>query len=146
MDNSRIGKDNDDNDRLDENVSCTKRMKIELDRSMTKDNQELYEELVKVDPEMAKRFHPNNRRKIIRWVVLYLLIDRFSFKMCKYVFGLEGNCISKVMFRLNWKITDLNFRWNNFWYQKINIFFNFKRKKKNCCFMLINSKYNFFFY
>ncbi|XP_061937659.1 tRNA dimethylallyltransferase isoform X2 [Apis cerana] len=66
MDNSRIGKDNDDNDRLDENVSCTKRMKIELDRSMTKDNQELYEELVKVDPEMAKRFHPNNRRKIIR--------------------------------------------------------------------------------
>lgn len=65
MDNSRIGKDNDDG--LDcENVSCTKRMKIELDRATTKDNQELYEELVKVDPEMAKRFHPNNRRKIIR--------------------------------------------------------------------------------
>lgn len=64
MNDSRIGKD--DDDRLDENVSRTKRMKIELDRSMIKDNQELYEELVKVDPEMAKRFHPNNRRKIIR--------------------------------------------------------------------------------
>ncbi|XP_012341648.1 tRNA dimethylallyltransferase [Apis florea] len=65
MDNSRSGKDDDDG--LDcEDVSCTKRMKIELDRATTKDNQELYEELVKVDPEMAKRFHPNNRRKIIR--------------------------------------------------------------------------------
>ncbi|XP_060815829.1 tRNA dimethylallyltransferase isoform X2 [Bombus pascuorum] len=50
----------------EENVSCSKKMKIEYDRSTTKTNQELYEELVRVDPEMAKRFHSNNRRKIIR--------------------------------------------------------------------------------
>lgn len=83
-------------------------------------------------------------RSFGEWFYIFWSIDFLS--TCKYVFGLEGNCISKVMFRLNWKIIDLNFRWNNFWYQKINIFFNFKRKKKNCCFMLINSKYNFFFY
>lgn len=29
-------------------------------------NEELYERLKKVDPEMANRSHPNNRRKIIR--------------------------------------------------------------------------------
>ncbi|XP_033206717.2 tRNA dimethylallyltransferase isoform X1 [Bombus vancouverensis nearcticus] len=50
----------------EKNVSCSKKMKIELDRSTTKSNEELYEELVQVDPEMAKRFHSNNRRKIIR--------------------------------------------------------------------------------
>lgn len=50
----------------EENVSCSKKMKVELDRSTTKSNEELYEELDRVDPEMAKRFHPNNRRKIIR--------------------------------------------------------------------------------
>ncbi|XP_043594693.1 tRNA dimethylallyltransferase isoform X2 [Bombus pyrosoma] len=49
-----------------ENVPCSKKMKVELDRSTTKTNEQLYEELVRVDPEMAKRFHPNNRRKIIR--------------------------------------------------------------------------------
>lgn len=63
IDKIQIGKD----DQLgEENVSCSKKMKVEMDRSTTKSNEQLYEELVRVDPEMAKRFHPNNRRKIIR--------------------------------------------------------------------------------
>ncbi|XP_071873478.1 tRNA dimethylallyltransferase isoform X2 [Bombus fervidus] len=63
LDKIEIEKD----DQLDEeNVSYSKKMKVEYDRSTTKSNQELYEELVRVDPEMAKRFHSNNRRKIIR--------------------------------------------------------------------------------
>lgn len=47
-------------------VSSAKKMKMEMDRSSTVTNDELYKELMQVDPEMAKRFHPNNRRKIIR--------------------------------------------------------------------------------
>lgn len=49
-----------------DDVSRSKRMKVEMDRSTTRSNEELYQELTRIDPEMAKTFHPNNRRKIIR--------------------------------------------------------------------------------
>ncbi|CAL7940787.1 unnamed protein product [Xylocopa violacea] len=49
-----------------EDATYRKKAKIELDRSTTKSNSELYEELTKVDPEMAMTIHENNRRKIIR--------------------------------------------------------------------------------
>ncbi|KZC13843.1 tRNA dimethylallyltransferase, mitochondrial [Dufourea novaeangliae] len=43
-----------------------KKMKFEIDRDTTESNEELFTKLKKADPEMAKRIHPNNRRKIIR--------------------------------------------------------------------------------
>ncbi|OAD59129.1 tRNA dimethylallyltransferase, mitochondrial [Eufriesea mexicana] len=46
--------------------SGSKKMKVEMDRMSTVSNDELYKELVQVDPEMAKMFHPNNRRKVMR--------------------------------------------------------------------------------
>ncbi|XP_076762182.1 tRNA dimethylallyltransferase [Xylocopa sonorina] len=49
-----------------EGLTYPKKAKVELDRSTTKSNDELYEELTKVDPEMATMVHSNNRRKIIR--------------------------------------------------------------------------------
>ncbi|KOX76640.1 tRNA dimethylallyltransferase, mitochondrial [Melipona quadrifasciata] len=60
-----IDKDRQPMDEVDD-ASRSKRMKVELDRSTTRSNEELYQELTRVDPEMAKTFHPNNRRKIIR--------------------------------------------------------------------------------
>ncbi|XP_012138614.2 bHLH transcription factor Myc isoform X2 [Megachile rotundata] len=47
-------------------VSPAKKKKTELDRFTTESNEELHEKLKKVDPEMANRVHPNNRRKLIR--------------------------------------------------------------------------------
>uniref|UniRef100_A0ABD2WEC7 Uncharacterized protein n=1 Tax=Trichogramma kaykai TaxID=54128 RepID=A0ABD2WEC7_9HYME len=32
-------------------------------------NEELHNRLKEIDPEMADRLHPNNRRKVIRWVL-----------------------------------------------------------------------------
>ncbi|CAK9814311.1 tRNA dimethylallyltransferase [Anthophora plagiata] len=49
-----------------EGASRLKKMKIELDRFGTESNDQLFKELTEVDPEMANRIHPNNRRKIIR--------------------------------------------------------------------------------
>ncbi|XP_076671668.1 tRNA dimethylallyltransferase isoform X4 [Andrena cerasifolii] len=49
-----------------EDVLSTKKMKIELDRSTNESSEELLKKLAKIDPEMAKRLHPNNKRKIIR--------------------------------------------------------------------------------
>nr|XP_034176165.1 tRNA dimethylallyltransferase isoform X1 [Osmia lignaria] len=49
-----------------EEVSPLKKKKVELDRLTTESNEELHEKLKKVDPDMAKRIHPNNRRKVIR--------------------------------------------------------------------------------
>ncbi|KOC62355.1 tRNA dimethylallyltransferase, mitochondrial [Habropoda laboriosa] len=49
-----------------EDVSRLKKMKIELDRFSSISNDQLFNELMEVDPEMANKLHPNNRRKIIR--------------------------------------------------------------------------------
>ncbi|XP_076242789.1 tRNA dimethylallyltransferase [Calliopsis andreniformis] len=49
-----------------EDVSPAKKMKVELDRRTTQSNEELFQKLTNVDPDMAKRLHPNNRRKVIR--------------------------------------------------------------------------------
>lgn len=35
----------------------------------TKTSQELHEKLKLLDPQMAKRLHPNNKRKILRFVI-----------------------------------------------------------------------------
>ena len=45
----------------DENLKI-KRPRLELPET----NEELHKKLSEVDPEMARRLHPNNRRKIIR--------------------------------------------------------------------------------
>lgn len=52
--------------REDDHDTGSKKMKIQIDRSTAKSNEELLKELMEVDPEMANRMHPNNRRKIIR--------------------------------------------------------------------------------
>ena len=39
-----------------------KKPRLELPQT----NEELHEKLAQVDPEMARRLHPNNRRKVIR--------------------------------------------------------------------------------
>ncbi|XP_053982147.1 tRNA dimethylallyltransferase isoform X2 [Hylaeus volcanicus] len=46
-------------------VSFWKKRKSEVDQS-AENNEELIKRLTEVDPEMAKRLHPNNTRKIIR--------------------------------------------------------------------------------
>lgn len=50
----------------DEELICNKIRRIE-----GVSNEELHKKLMEVDPEMATRLHPNNRRKIIRFVSLY---------------------------------------------------------------------------
>ncbi|XP_017753986.1 PREDICTED: tRNA dimethylallyltransferase, mitochondrial-like [Eufriesea mexicana] len=52
--------------------SGSKKMKVEMDRMSTVSNDELYKELVQVDPEMAKMFHPNNRRKVMRSLEVFM--------------------------------------------------------------------------
>lgn len=37
-------------------------------------NEQLHQKLKEIDPEMADILHPNNRRKIIRWVFFSLLV------------------------------------------------------------------------
>ncbi|XP_017881076.1 tRNA dimethylallyltransferase-like [Ceratina calcarata] len=56
----------DKNEDEDDPVARSKRMKVEMDRFTTTSNEELFKQLTEVDPEMARRVHPNNRRKIIR--------------------------------------------------------------------------------
>lgn len=41
---------------------------IKVRREEDISNDELHKKLMQVDPEMADRLHPNNRRKVIRWV------------------------------------------------------------------------------
>ncbi|XP_043264832.1 tRNA dimethylallyltransferase isoform X2 [Colletes gigas] len=50
----------------EQNISSSKKMKFEMDRSTMESNEELFRKLSEVDPEMARRLHPNNKRKIIR--------------------------------------------------------------------------------
>ncbi|XP_076291940.1 tRNA dimethylallyltransferase [Lasioglossum baleicum] len=49
-----------------------KRVKIEWDRTAEQSNEDLYKKLTEVDPEMAKRLHPNNTRKIIRSLEVFM--------------------------------------------------------------------------
>ncbi|XP_076167935.1 tRNA dimethylallyltransferase isoform X2 [Ptiloglossa arizonensis] len=59
--------------RIDEEQEISSSKKMKLDRSMTENTEELYKKLVEVDPEMAKRLHPNNARKIIRSLEVFEL-------------------------------------------------------------------------
>ncbi|XP_078047163.1 tRNA dimethylallyltransferase [Augochlora pura] len=43
-----------------------KKLKIDTDWNSKESNENLFKKLMEVDPEMAKRLHPNNRRKILR--------------------------------------------------------------------------------
>ncbi|XP_076648271.1 tRNA dimethylallyltransferase isoform X2 [Halictus rubicundus] len=63
-DNSRVEETRDDGN--------NKKVKIEMDRATQQSNEDLYEKLKEVDPEMAKRLHPNNRRKIIRSLEVFM--------------------------------------------------------------------------
>ncbi|XP_043518958.1 tRNA dimethylallyltransferase-like isoform X1 [Frieseomelitta varia] len=109
-----------DRQRMDEvdDVSRSKRMKVELDRSTTRSNEELYQELTRIDPEMAKTFHPNNRRKIIRSLEVF---EQYGIKHSELLkaqriaggSGLGGplryqNCI------LLWLRCDMNPMWKDF--------------------------------
>lgn len=49
-----------------EDVSPLKKMKFEWDRKTPQSSEDLHKQLTEVDPDMAKRLHPNNRRKVIR--------------------------------------------------------------------------------
>ncbi|KAI4500707.1 hypothetical protein M0802_004299 [Mischocyttarus mexicanus] len=69
-------KDTDENTQqqtmLEDESSATKKMKIDknIDDSTTtscvQTNEMLYRRLTEIDPEMARKLHPNNRRKIMR--------------------------------------------------------------------------------
>lgn len=55
----------------------------------------LYEFLQQIDPLMANRLHPNNKRKIMRWVLTETFVFIFNFqrvpwKTCKMVFELNS--------------------------------------------------------
>lgn len=53
--------DNDD----DDDETAPKKLKFDA-RVYDGSNEELHQKLIKVDPEMAFKLHPNNRRKVIR--------------------------------------------------------------------------------
>nr|XP_033324486.1 tRNA dimethylallyltransferase [Megalopta genalis] len=54
------------------NDGDNKKLKIDLDRNSKESNENLFKKLMEVDPEMAKRLHPNNRRKIIRSLEVFV--------------------------------------------------------------------------
>lgn len=59
--NIRIERQNGDND----NETAPKKLKFDA-RLCDDSNEDLHRKLMEVDPEMARRLHPNNRRKVIR--------------------------------------------------------------------------------
>ena len=54
--------------KTDENTQAD--INVKLHDSQIK-NEKLYEELVKVDLESAQKIHPNDRRKLCRYIQLY---------------------------------------------------------------------------
>lgn len=61
--NIRVDRQNDDDD--DNEMAPIKKLKFDA-RLCDDSNEELHRRLMEVDPEMARRLHPNNRRKVIR--------------------------------------------------------------------------------
>ncbi|XP_066992255.2 tRNA dimethylallyltransferase isoform X2 [Anabrus simplex] len=60
---------------LEDGQPDTKRVRIESDLEAM-DNRDLYRRLQEVDPDMAKRLHPNNRRRIIRSLQVFEQLGR----------------------------------------------------------------------
>lgn len=61
--NIRVDRQNGDDD--DNEAAPMKKLKFDA-RLCDDSNEELHRRLMEVDPEMARRLHPNNRRKVIR--------------------------------------------------------------------------------
>lgn len=53
-----------------------------VDRMEEMESAKLYEYLQQIDPTMANRLHPNNKRKIMRWAIPFLFRQSFpAFQM-----------------------------------------------------------------
>lgn len=60
--NVQVDRLNDGDD--DDHETAPKKLKFDV--RFDGSNEELHQRLMEVDPEMARKLHPNNRRKVIR--------------------------------------------------------------------------------
>lgn len=66
-------------DSCDEELISTKARRVE-----GVGNEDLHKKLMEVDPEMATRLHPNNRRKVIRYVDFFVFITIATSNFCAH--------------------------------------------------------------